>query len=444
MRILHTSDWHLGQNFYTKSREAEHQALIDWLVAQIEPQQIDAVILAGDVFDTGAPSSYARRLYNDLIKKVNQKDCQLIIIAGNHDSVGVLEESKDLLESLNTQVVARADGDLAKAVIEVKNKQGDCVGFVCATPFLRPRDLLKSQVGESAIQKQQAINEAIAEHYFALHQIAEQKRAAHFEQTQQWLPIVATGHLTAMGVKTSESVRDIYIGNLDGFDAKGFPDADYIALGHIHRPQIVAKQDHIRYCGAPIVLSFDEANKSKQALCIEFAPLSQKQRHTPQINSLSIPSFQPIAALKTSLSSLKHDAAELIEQMELTPEQILWLKIEIEFQGYLTDIAAKVSDELADLPAYALQIVRIKEKTEKSLTQVQKQSLSELNVTDVFAKRLQAENFSPDEAQKKERLTNAFLNIYHQVSAGLDEDDSGNAQTTATHSQLPPQAEDKA
>ena len=106
MRILHTSDWHLGQFFINKSRADEHQKFILWLLEQVEKQAIDAVIIAGDVFDTGTPPSYARELYNQFVIGMHGLGCQLVILAGNHDSVSTLNESKNILAQLNTQVVA--------------------------------------------------------------------------------------------------------------------------------------------------------------------------------------------------------------------------------------------------------------------------------------------------------------------------------------------------
>ncbi len=110
MRILHTSDWHLGQHFMGKSRQAEHQALIDWLLSQVDAHAVDAVLIAGDIFDTGAPPSYARELYSQLVVRLHHAGVALLLLGGNHDSVATLGESSALLACLSTTVVAAADG----------------------------------------------------------------------------------------------------------------------------------------------------------------------------------------------------------------------------------------------------------------------------------------------------------------------------------------------
>lgn len=120
MRIIHTSDWHLGQYFFTKSRAAEHQAFLHWLIEQIKEHQVDALIVAGDIFDTGAPPSYARELYNRFIVELQPTACQLVVLGGNHDSVATLNESRDLLSYLNTSVISCASRDLKQQVIILK------------------------------------------------------------------------------------------------------------------------------------------------------------------------------------------------------------------------------------------------------------------------------------------------------------------------------------
>ena len=166
MRILHTSDWHLGQHFMGQSRQAEHQALIDWLLVQVDAHAVDAVLIAGDIFDTGSPPSYARELYSRFVARMHSAGVALLLIGGNHDSVATLGESRSLLAILNTTVVA-AVGKPEEHVVELPlrggNEEPGCV--VCAVPFLRPRDVIQSQAGQSAEDKQQSLQAAIQTYY---------------------------------------------------------------------------------------------------------------------------------------------------------------------------------------------------------------------------------------------------------------------------------------
>ncbi|MCH8539106.1 MAG: exonuclease subunit SbcD, partial [Alkalimonas sp.] len=161
MKIIHTSDWHLGQSFFTKSRKAEHQAFLHWLVQQVEHHQVDAVIVAGDIFDTGTPPSYARELYNQFVVSLSQTGATLVVLAGNHDSVATLNESKQLLACLNTYVIASCSDELSAQLLELPQRDGSSGALLCAVPFIRPRDLISSQAGASGLEKRQALGDAI-------------------------------------------------------------------------------------------------------------------------------------------------------------------------------------------------------------------------------------------------------------------------------------------
>ena len=409
MKILHTSDWHLGQSFFTKSRKNEHAAFLKWLLQQVEVHQIDAIIVAGDVFDTGTPPSYARELYHAFIGELQGMQCTLVVLGGNHDSVSVLNESKALLKYLNSHVIASTYGELSEQVITLNDRKGQPSAVMCAVPFIRPRDVLVSEAGQSGTDKRQALGDAIKQHYGALYNEAlslrasiEEKQGEEGSKNSAAIPIIATGHLTALGVSQSESVRDIYIGTLEGFDAKGFPPADYIALGHIHRPQKVAKTEHIRYSGSPIPLSFDELNTQKQVVLITF----ESESTTPTISTLPVPRFQAMEVIKGDLKAIeaainKSEAIALASQTDdavsatdnaISPKDPVWLCIEVETEDYLTDLQQRIQGLLEGRNAEILQLKRKRKRTVNSLTEKQNVQLSELSVNDVFEARLALES----------------------------------------------------
>ena len=423
MRILHTSDWHLGQHFISKSRAVEHQAFIDWLLAQVTKQKIDAVIVAGDVFDTGTPPSYARKIYNSFIVEMSKLKCQLVVLGGNHDSVSMLDESKELLASLGTHVIPNVQEITDQQVFVLNDAKGDAGAILCAIPFIRPRDVIGSQAGASSSDKQQALGEAIAAHYKKLYDYADAKRADY----KQPLPIIATGHLTAMGVTTSDSVRDIYVGSLEAFPAKAFPPADYIALGHIHRPQTVAKSEHIRYCGSPIPLSFDELGTQKQVLIAEFA-----DGKLTSVEPLLIPRFQPMQVIRGDLESIQKQLlllptepaqadmfGDLMASEEKPTALPIWLCIEVETQDYLDDLQQRVQAMTADMNVEILQLRRARTGRQAQITQEAKETLNELSVEDVFERRLALETFETEsEQQRLTRIRESFGEIVEVVKSG--------------------------
>jgi DNA repair protein SbcD/Mre11 len=404
MRILHSSDWHLGQHFMGKTRLLEHQAFLAWLIEQVQVHQVDAVLVAGDIFDTGAPPSYARELYNHFIVELRSTGAQLLVLGGNHDSVAMLGESKTLLAQLNTRVIPSVCAELDEQVLVLHNRAGQPGALLCAIPFIRPRDVLHSQAGESAQDKQLGLQTAIQQHYQQLYGRACAKRDALGGQ----LPIIATGHLTTVGASASESVREIYVGALEAFPTSAFPPAAYIALGHIHRPQKVGGLEHIRYCGSPIPLSFDEAKQQKEVLLVEL-----NNDGLQQVTPLPVPRFQPLLALKGTLVELQTAIQAAASQG--TAERPVWLEVLVCGDDYLSDLQARIQAFTEGLPVEVLRIRRERGAAVASLTGASRQTLDELSVAEVFSQRLASEAIEPE---VQARLSG----LYHQVVSALSEE----------------------
>lgn len=400
MRILHTSDWHLGQNFYTKSRAPEHQAFLMWLRQTAADQQVDAIIVAGDIFDTGSPPSYARELYNRFVVELQQTGCELIVLAGNHDSVATLNESRELLACLNTRVIASAQLQPEGQAIILNKRNGEPGAVLCPIPFLRPRDITKSRAGESGSEKQLQLLDAITLHYQACFDAACQLRG------EQALPIIATGHLTALGVTKTDAVRDIYIGTLDAFPASNFPEADYIALGHIHRAQTVAQSEHIRYCGSPIPLSFDETGSPKVVNLVEFSGAS-----LTKVTPLAVPVTQPLAMIKGTLAQIEQ---QLQQWRDAPAEPKTWLDIEIVSDDFLHDMQRQIVALTEALPVEVILLRRSREQRDLAIARLETETLSELSVAEVFERRLQSEALEESEAARLRTLFAQTLETMQQ------------------------------
>lgn len=407
MRILHTSDWHLGQHFMGQSRQAEHRALIAWLMAQVDAQGVDAVLIAGDIFDTGAPPSYARELYNQLIARLHQAGVALLVLGGNHDSVSVLDESRDLLRHLGTQVIAATGAPPQHAITLPLRRSGDPGCIVCALPFIRARDVQQSLAGQSALDKQLALQAAIQSTYQQVYEAALTQQAALLHSLGRKLPIIATGHLTTVGASSSESVREIYVGSLEAFPTNAFPPADYIALGHIHQPQKVGGLEHIRYSGSPIALGFDEARQTKQVLLVDVGEAGL-QAVTP----LPIPAFQALATIRCNLAALPGALQDIASRADA--QRATWVDITIEEDDYLADLPARV-EALADgLPVRVLRIKRQRGTAAAQLQSAAMESLGDLTAQEVFARRLAQETLDPPLQQA---LTERYQEIVRTVTA---------------------------
>ena len=394
MRILHTSDWHLGQHFMGKSRQAEHEALIDWLLAQVDAHAVDAVLIAGDIFDTGAPPSYARELYSDLVVKLHRAGVALLLLGGNHDSVATLGESRALLAVLSTTVVAAVGGP-ADHVVVLPQRNGEAGCIVCAVPFVRPRDVLQSQAGQSAEEKQQSLQAAIQAYYQGVVDVGRAQQKALQNTLGRMVPLIATGHLTTLGASSNESVREIYVGSLDAFPTAAFPPVDYIALGHIHKPQKVGGLDHIRYCGSPIPLGFDEAKQQKEVLLVDLDASG-----LTAITALPVPRFQALISVSGNLATLA--AAITAAAAEGSAAQPAWLEVTVAEDDYLTDLPARIGAMTQGLPVEVLRVRRQRANAAATLAFESMATLDELSPGDVFSRRLALEDLAPELQQALE------------------------------------------
>src|SRR5688572_2974528 len=166
MKVLHTSDWHLGKRLLHHERTEEHQHFLDWLLEIIRNEKVDALIVAGDIFDTGAPSNTALKQYYDFLRSLYLTGCKHVTITGgNHDSIATLNAPKELLKYFNIHVIGGVPENLEDEIIPLRDEIGEIKLVVCAVPFLRDKDIRLSIAGETAEEREQRIKTGICQHY---------------------------------------------------------------------------------------------------------------------------------------------------------------------------------------------------------------------------------------------------------------------------------------
>jgi exonuclease SbcD len=304
LKIIHTSDWHLGQHLLRYSREEEHKEFLYWLLKTLREKEIELLIISGDVFDTVTPPNSALTLYYDFLSETKKIESlkKVIVVAGNHDSIYNLSAPKKLLENLNIKVVVSGE-NLDDEILHIPD-----FGIVCAVPYLRDGVLKKFKSGETSSERSIEIQNGIQKHYEELY-----KKAREISED---LPVVATGHLTTLQGEIGDGERNIYIGNLDGVPSQIFKDFDYVALGHLHKCQKVSEK--IYYSGSPIPLTFKEA-KNKQFVIFY---------NSGEIEKIEVPRFREVVSISTNLQDL--DA----ELSKLEPESFVEVFILDEFGEY--------------------------------------------------------------------------------------------------------------
>lgn len=381
MRILHTSDWHLGQRLVNLERTEEHQHFLDWLITTIEQEKVEVLLMAGDVFDSGAPSNTALKQYYNFLTKVCATCCRHIIITGgNHDSVSTLNAPKELLDCFNIKVIGGATPDPLDELIELRNKQGDFELVVCAVPFLRDRDVRLSVPGESGEEREARIKQGIAAHYQAFVPYLQPYK-------EKQIPVLAMGHLFAAGGTASESEKEIHIGNLGQIGADQFPkEFDYVALGHLHRPQKVNNTGHIRYSGSPIPLSFSEVSDKKVVFILDF-----EKNRLAELREIEIPCARKLVRFKGPLEKVKQQLAVYDNS---TYTLTAWAEIQLELDAPLPNLHQQLEEVLALKPELQVLINRppiIKTARQLLAQQVREEvDLHTLKEKDVFLKRCES------------------------------------------------------
>ncbi|SLJ84621.1 exonuclease SbcCD subunit D C-terminal domain-containing protein [Psychrobacter sp. DAB_AL43B] len=291
LTILHTSDWHLGRRLYGRMRYEEFEAFLSWLQDTISAQQVDVLIVAGDIFDTMTPSNKAQALYYEFLGKVSKSCCQhVVIVAGNHDSPTFLDAPSKVLKFLNVHVIGTACEDLNDEVMVLDDVDGIPHCIIAAVPYLRDRDVRSSSAGESAQSKDANVIAGICAHYDKVADIATAKQAELAKAHKRHIPIIATGHLFAAGGTTTDDdgVRELYVGSLGKVSADMFDDCfDYVALGHLHVPQRVGGRESIRYSGSPIAMGFGEARQQKQVLLVQFGAAVDKFKNKDEASEIT-------------------------------------------------------------------------------------------------------------------------------------------------------------
>jgi DNA repair protein SbcD/Mre11 len=405
MKILHTSDWHLGRALYGRKRYDEYEAFLNWLAALIESEDIDVLLVAGDVFDNSTPSNYAQELYYRFLCRVAASPQRHVVVtAGNHDSPSFLNAPRELLKFLNIYVVGYASASPEDEVIVIDGPDREPQLIVCAIPYLRDRDIRTAEAGESLEDKERKIIDGIKAHYRRVYETAEERRSA----LKKTVPIVAMGHLYTAGGQTvdGDGVRELYIGSLLKVGTDVFPESiDYLALGHLHIPQMVGGSDFIRYSGSPLPIGFGEAGQEKSVVLAEF---SDKE---PKVAKIPVPRFQELKTLRGDWETL----AQGLDDLKYGGNNA-WLEIIYEGDEIAGDLRTRL-DEAVE--GSGLEILRVKNNRvlERAMSNIgADETLDDLDVTDVFHRCLESHEIPEDQRPD-------LLASYHEIMVAINEQD---------------------
>jgi exonuclease SbcD len=390
MRLLHTSDWHLGQSLHNFERHYEHQRFLDWLLDAIVAEQADVLLIAGDVYDNANPSSATQKQLYRFLRQARERapHLNLIIIAGNHDSPGRLDAPGPLLEAHGTRVIGavqrNADGeiDIESLVLPLTGRSGAVEAWCLAVPFLRPGDVPRGELPEGA----DPYLAGIALLYRQAFELAQSKR-------QDGQAIIAMGHCHMVdGQMSNDSERRIVIGGTEMLPAGIFdPAIAYAALGHLHLAQNVGKQEHIRYSGSPLPLSFAEVNYAHQILRIDLEGAAVRE-----IAPVPVPRAVELLRVPSRPAPLTQVLEELAELAppDAPPEQQPYLEVRVLLEQPEPGLRARIEAALDGKP---VRLAKIETSTAARASSIDKEvmtldQLEKLKPDDIF-RQLYAQRF---------------------------------------------------
>ena len=324
MKLLHTSDFHIGKRLYDYELIEDHQLFFNWLIQVIKDNEVDYLLVTGDIFDQSNPSQESLKTYYSLLADLTRLKCKVIITAGNHDSPALIDAPANILDALDICVVGTAHQEAKDVIIPLYHKSGKVVAAALAVvPFLRDRDIRKAGEAVSYDSRIEAVREGIAGYY---RDVAEE-----MDKRYPGIPHIASGHLFVQGVTVSPSEREIQIGNQAGISEASLSGVDYFLLGHMHKAQDVEGTACIRYCGTPIPLSFAEKDYEHKVILInvEEGVVKEEDIEIPRQRKLEVLEGS-VAELTVSLQKLENPcslpllADVTVVEENYTPEAMLF------------------------------------------------------------------------------------------------------------------------
>ncbi|MBR5911214.1 MAG: exonuclease SbcCD subunit D [Bacteroidales bacterium] len=317
MKILHTSDWHLGHTLYNYDRGEEQQAMLDQMAVIVKEQQPDVMLLCGDVFHTSQPSNAIQTMLSNALVKIHQAHPEMVIVmtAGNHDSATKHEIFRAPWQALNVYAIGQIEREhVEEHIVEVPGE-----GYIIAIPYVNERNLPEGLF-------QQLLNKVA-------------------EQNIEGLPVVMTAHTTVKGCDFSghDQASEYIVGGIDSIELDQLGEGyDYLALGHIHHGQFVHSGKHnVRYCGTPLPISFDEVFSHSVSM-VEIG----KHGESPNVTEIEIQNPHPLVTLPSEGLASWETVKELLRNF---PDDIpAYIRLNVEIDDFLPVEAQAEAASLAE------------------------------------------------------------------------------------------------
>ena len=401
MKIMHIGDIHLGCKYREQSRNEEIKKVFDFLVGKVKEEGVEAALLAGDVFDNGLPSSESQGLYYGFLVRLQQAGCrQIIVIAGNHDKPEFLDAPRGLLESLDIHVIGKVDPEhLEQEVIALGDSEAPSA-FVCAVPQLYDGDVRGAvPEGEDSQTREQLFAAGVAEHYQNVYAIADSQRKGRS------VPIIGMGHLYALGCTFSTKTPQQVVGNLEGVQLENFATGfDYMALGHIHKPQAIPGHDNWHYAGSILPMNIQENMYVTQVILLDTDDMAH-----PRGLELPDECFHKMKCIKGNVEELEKQLDELRESNASWWVKVVYTGAE-QVPNWSIHLRQRMRDSNVFIAETDVQQGTQSESTAGISPQEEEVEISQLTPEQLFLKQLQKLGVTDEERK-------ALLELYRSSEA---------------------------
>ena len=401
-KILHTSDWHIGRRLKEHDRIDEFTKFFGWLEKLILTENIDALLVSGDIFDNTTPSVPAQKVYYSFLTALAKSPCRhTVIISGNHDSPAFLDAPAELLGLSDIHVIGQACDNPQDEVIPLKDSDGNTELIVCAVPYLRDRDVRRLTLSDNPEESDKILQAGIREHY------AQVFSRARELQGDSDVPVIAMGHMFLKGgqVQPDDGVRSLYVGTAVEIESSIFPEwLTYTALGHLHSPQ-KSGRENIRYSGSPLAMGFGEAGQNKAVYVLEL-----DGKNLSGLREIRIPVFQRLERISGDLDEIAGRIQELAGHNES-----VWAEVTYTGDDLAPDLQANLHAFTKSAPM--VEILSVHNEAKRAViddTGITDNidSVSPMKMLDLCFKA----NNTPEDRQK------IFIPLYQEILRGLEVD----------------------
>ncbi len=379
MKVLHTSDLHIGKNLHKHRINFAHEHLFNYLIDTIIKDKIDLLLISGDIFDTSYVSVSTQKIFYSFLDKLSKiktlKDT--VIISGNHDLPSMLDLATPFLELSNIHIITSINIEDQIFTLKAENNMPYC--NIVAIPFLREKDIKPNLESDNIIDIQKELETALINHYKKVDEYI-------INNLDLKLPTISLMHLFATGSTSSTEIegekhRDIFVGKLKTINTNTFPNnIDYYALGHIHKPQIVNKDERIVYSGSPISLNFGEKT-AKQIIELNFNNKEFKKE------KILLPKFLNLEQIEAeNINEIKEKLTQLDKTIQIDyKEDPIYLEIIYKSKTIENSINDTIEEYVKTLENnFKILLIKLDTKITITETQNNKVTLDMLNPKQIF------------------------------------------------------------